>query len=171
MLTHRRDNATVTQSAEYLFCKQKVVGSSPTSGPTLLTPMDTQEEWKPVPIKQFEGLYDISSHGRLRACSKTTSDGRRLPERFVKPTKLRNGYLQFKLHNNKFRFNVNSHKLVAITFGLIYWNEHSSSELQINHKDGNKENNSVSNLEACTPSENLLHAYRTGLKKPSNRYG
>jgi hypothetical protein len=121
--------------------------------------MDKEEEWKPVPIKQFEGLYDISSHGRLRAREK------------VKPTKLKNGYLQFKLHNNKFRYNVNAHKLVAITFGLIYWNEHSSSELQINHIDGNKENNSVSNLEACTPSENLLHAYRTGLKKPSKRYG
>jgi len=35
MLTHRTDNATVTQSAEYLFCKENVVGSSPTSGPTL----------------------------------------------------------------------------------------------------------------------------------------
>lgn len=126
--------------------------------------MDTQEEWKPVPIEQFKGLYEVSSHGRLKACLKTTSDGRRLPERIVKPTKLVSGYLQFKLYNDGFRININAHKLVAITFGLIYWNEHSLTELQINHKDGNKENNSVSNLEACTPSENVLHAYRTGLK-------
>lgn len=127
--------------------------------------MDTQEEWKPVPIEQFKGLYEISSHGRLKACPKVTSDGRSLPEKIIKPTETKSGYLQFKLHNNKFRFNVNAHKLVAITFGLIYWNEHSSSELQINHIDGNKHNNSVSNLEPCTPSENLLHAYRTGLRK------
>jgi hypothetical protein len=133
--------------------------------------MNTEEEWKAVPIEQFAGLYEVSSLGRLRACPKTTSDGRRLPEKIIKPTKLRTGYIQFKLHNNKFRFNINAHKLVAITFGLIYWNEHSSSELQINHIDGNKENNSVSNLEPCTPSENLLHAYRTGLKKPSKKYG
>jgi hypothetical protein len=126
--------------------------------------MNQEEEWKPVPIKQFEGLYEVSSHGRLKACPKTTSDGRRLAERIVKPTKLVSGYLQFKLYNDGFRININAHKLVAITFGLIYWNEHSLTELQINHKDGNKENNSVSNLEACTPSENVLHAYRTGLK-------
>lgn len=124
-----------------------------------------EEEWKTVPIEQFKGLYEISSLGRLRSCPKTTSDGRNLPSKVIKPTHTKSGYLQFKLHNNKFRFNVNAHKLVAITFGLIYWNEHSSSELQINHIDGNKHNNSVVNLEACTPSENLLHAYRTGLIK------
>lgn len=123
-----------------------------------------EEEWKPVPIQQFVGLYEISSLGRLRACPKTTSDGRRLPSRIIKPTRLRNGYFQFKLYNDKFRASINAHKLVAITFGLIYWNEHSLTEFQINHKDGNKENNSVSNLEACTPSDNLKHAYKTGLR-------
>lgn len=127
--------------------------------------MDTQEEWKPVPIEQFKGLYEISSLGRLRACPKTTSDGRSLPERIVKPTWTGSGYLKYKLINNKFKFSINAHKLVAITFGLIYWNEHSNSDMQINHKDGNKHNNSVANLEACTPSENMLHAWRTGLRK------
>jgi hypothetical protein len=127
--------------------------------------MSKEEEWKPVPIEQFKGLYEVSSLGRLKALPKTTSDGRRLKERIVAPFKVSGGYLQFKLYNDGFRFNINAHKLVAITFGIIFWNEHSHSELQINHKDGNKENNSVSNLEPCTPSENLLHAYRTGLRK------
>ena len=125
---------------------------------------DSNEIWKKVPIQQFHDLYEISNLGRLRSLPKTTSDGRKLKSKIIKPTIINSGYLQFKLHNNKFRFNINAHKLVAITFGLIFWNEHSSSELQINHKDGNKHNNSVNNLEACTPSENLQHAYRTGLR-------
>jgi len=122
------------------------------------------EEWKPVPIQQFHHLYEISNLGRLRSFPKTTADGRKLKATIIKPTVINSGYLQFKLHNNKFRFNINAHKLVAITFGLIFWNEHSLSEFQINHKDGNKHNNSVSNLEPCTPSENLKHAYDTGLR-------
>lgn len=129
------------------------------------TTNDSDEVWKKVPIQQFHELYEISNLGRLRSLPKTTADGRNLKSKIIKPTIINSGYLQFKLHNNKFRFNINAHKLVAITFGLIFWNEHSLSEFQINHIDGNKHNNSVSNLEACTPSENLQHAYRTGLRK------
>lgn len=129
------------------------------------TTNDSDEVWKKVPIQQFHELYEISNLGRLRSLPKTTADGRSLKSKIIKPTIINSGYLQFKLHNNKFRFNINAHKLVAITFGLIFWNEHSLSEFQINHIDGNKHNNSVSNLEACTPSENLQHAYRTGLRK------
>lgn len=40
----------------------------------------------------------------------------------------------------------------------------------VNHKDGNKLNNSVDNLEWCTHSENTLHSYRTGLQT-TNRWG
>jgi len=129
------------------------------------TTSDSDEVWKKVPIQQFHELYEISNLGRLRSLPKTTADGRNLKSKIIKPTIINSGYLQFKLHNNKFRFNINAHKLVAITFGLIFWNEHSNSNLQINHIDGNKHNNCVSNLESCTPSENLQHAYRTGLRK------
>lgn len=38
-------------------------------------------------------------------------------------------------------------------------------ELEVNHKDGNKKNNSLSNLEWCTASENQIHAFKNGLQK------
>ena len=40
----------------------------------------------------------------------------------------------------------------------------------VNHKDGNKENNNVNNLEWCTRQENVLHSYKLGLKKPVQEY-
>lgn len=54
------------------------------------------------------------------------------------------------------------HRLVAETY---IPNDDPESKTQINHKDGNKQNNHVENLEWCSPSENDIHAFRTGLKK------
>jgi len=58
-----------------------------------------------------------------------------------------------------------AHRLVAL--GLI---PNADGKPFINHIDGNKENNSVANLEWVTARENLIHAYKTGLRK-SNKYG
>lgn len=58
------------------------------------------------------------------------------------------------------------HRLVALTF---IENNYPDTKIQVNHIDGDKSNNVLSNLEWMTPSENDLHAFKTGLKKIVNK--
>lgn len=55
-----------------------------------------------------------------------------------------------------------AHRLVLMAFNPTEGME----QLEVNHKDGNKKNNSLDNLEWCTPSENQKHAFKLGLQKP-----
>lgn len=90
-----------------------------------------------------------------------TSDGKvwsYKTKRFLKPQKLSCGYLQVCLSTNKTRANI--HRLVAET--LI---PNPNNYPEVNHKDGIKANNDVSNLEWCTHKQNLAHARATGLIK------
>lgn len=68
-----------------------------------------------------------------------------------------NGYKQVTLKGKRQYI----HCLVMLTFSP----EHTPERNYINHKDGNKANNRVENLEWCTPSENSFHAYDTGLRQ------
>lgn len=74
----------------------------------------------------------------------------------------KDGYIITSLYladGSRKRFRV--HRLVMNTFQY----RENSEELQVNHIDGNKANNNLENLEWCTRSENLLHAFRTGLEQ------
>lgn len=73
------------------------------------------------------------------------------------------GYIQVRLMTDNGMKQFMIHRLVA--FAFIY-NEDPINKNQVNHKDGNKTNNCIENLEWVTPSENMSHAVETGLLVP-----
>ena len=85
----------------------------------------------------------------------------------VKIKKNGNGYYSVKLRVNeteepyRTQKTYSLHRLMMAVFNPV----DNMEELVINHIDGNKENNSLENLEWCTISENAIHAYKTGLSK------
>ena len=113
--------------------------------------MNTQEEiWKAV--ADSNGEYHISSHGRVKSykCGK---------ERILKPGLIGNGYPMVCICYSKKKQKCKIiHKLVALAFI-----PNLDNKPQVNHKDGNKLNNHIDNLEWVTAKENTNHAWRTGL--------
>jgi len=86
----------------------------------------------------------------------------------IKPAETKDGYLQISIKNNDGKYKTELvHRLVA----KAYIGEPSNSEerITVNHKDGNKKNNAVENLEFITHSKNLYHAVETGLYKTKMR--
>lgn len=104
--------------------------------------MDYIEEWRFVPA--YEGLYMVSNKGRVINCR---------TGKILKPGKDKDGYLQvhiFKDGKSK-RFYV--HRLVALAFI-----PNPENLPCVNHKDENKQNNCVENLEWCTNKYNLEYS-------------
>lgn len=74
------------------------------------------------------------------------------------------GYLCVLLCVANVRKHITVHRLVALTFL-----ENPGNKPAVNHKDGNKQNNNILNLEWVTVQENAAHAYRTGLARAWNK--
>lgn len=110
--------------------------------------------WKPV--VGYEGWYEVSNMGRIRSLDRTIVDKnglvKHLSGKILKPNKQVHGYLGVYLCKEKKRpFLI--HRVVAEAFIGS-----PKSGQQVNHKDLNKENNRVSNLEWVSRSENARHA-------------
>jgi len=120
-----------------------------------------KEKWKD--IKLYEGLYQISSFGRVKSLNRITSnvDGifRELKEKILKQS-ISNEYYSITLNKLGIKKRFTVHRFVALAFI-----PNPENKEQVNHKDGNKLNNMKSNLEWNTKSENQLHAYAIGLQK------
>lgn len=110
-----------------------------------------KEMWKD--IRNYEGLYQVSNIGRVKSFRKSTKYGCE-SEYILKPYLASNGYYQVTLYDNTVKHKFSVHRLVAEAF-IPNPNDYP----QINHKDENRLNNEVSNLEWCTAEYN--NAYGT----------
>lgn len=113
------------------------------------------EIWKP--IKGYEGFYEISSLGRvkslLRKMKSKNNSYAILKERILKQDNVK-GYLRVTLSLNNKTKRITTHRLVAKSFI-----ENKTKKTCVNHIDGDKKNNTLSNLEWVSYSENELHSY------------
>lgn len=124
-----------------------------------------QEEWRPV--KDWEDVYEVSNHGNVRG----------VPRSF---TRIRRGKKEITVVGYRIKKISTNHDGYAIT-GLTIGSGRALSKLvhrlvatafigpvpegmEVNHRDGNKLNNHIENIEYVTHLENMRHADRTGLR-------
>lgn len=122
------------------------------------------EAWKDV--KGFEGYYAVSSNGDVKSLDRTIQGKRcktHIKERVMRQHVGKDGYPSIQLFSGGKPFTLKVHRLVAQAFL-----DNPDNLPEVNHIDGNKQNNTVDNLEWCTRGHNIRHAFRTGLIKKEN---
>jgi hypothetical protein len=95
--------------------------------------------------------YQISNYGRVKSLKYNK-------KKLLKSGVINSGYLIVCLSNSKIKKFKLIHRLIAHAFI-----PNADNKPQVNHKDGNKHNNHIDNLEWVDHSENMKHAYRSGL--------
>jgi hypothetical protein len=118
------------------------------------------EEWKD--IAGYEGLYQVSNLGKIKRLFKNGK------EHALIGKKDKDGYIVVSLSKNQKKKYCRLHRVVADAFL-----SNPDGKPQINHKDRNKQNNTVANLEWVTASENTVHCFATGrdvFKRPVLQY-
>lgn len=107
-----------------------------------------------IPNVKLKHKYLISENGEVFS---------EVSNIYLKPSKLEKGYLRYWLVTENGSKLFMAHRLVLFTYNPT----ENMENLEVNHKDGNKENNLLENLEWCTGRENVRHALETGLKIPA----
>lgn len=126
-----------------------------------------KEKWKD--ITGYEGIYQISNLGNVRSLDRIVKRGNSFcPKKgqILKTEFTIKGYRRIQLQKDNGYKHYFVHVLVANEFiGLP-----KNSRMQVNHKNHNREDNRVQNLEWTTPSQNVKHAYTRIDRIPSARY-
>lgn len=112
--------------------------------------------------RKIEGFekYEVSNLGRVRSLNYRKTKETKI----LKLCKDKYGYLRVGLSKDGKMYNKSIHRLVATAFI-----SNPGEKEQVNHIDGNKQNNVVKNLEWCSNTENQRHAWRTGLKNEETK--
>lgn len=109
--------------------------------------------WKDV--VGYEGLYKVSEYGEIYGLKS---------KKILKQQETHRGYLCVNLYKNSKMKSIVVHRLVAIAFL-----PNPKDKPEVNHIDGNKQNNNLDNLEWSTRSENMIHAYKNDLQPKSEK--
>lgn len=112
------------------------------------------EIWKAVNVPVYSDVYEVSTLGRVRRRDKNV----------LKSAIRAAGYLGVSLSNKGVCTTYSVHRIVALTFL-----DKPSDKNTVNHKNGNKQDNRMQNLEWCSEKDNVHHALETSLTKPSKR--
>lgn len=116
------------------------------------------EVWKDIP--GYEGKYQASNLGRIKSLPKRKGKGIGYvkDEEILKASVEKYGYARVVLHKDGVKKKYQVHRLVAKTFI-----PNPEQKGYVNHINCNKADNRVENLEWCTDSENMIHAFKNGL--------
>ena len=118
------------------------------------------ENWRE--IKGFETLYEVSDLGRVKSLGNGMSTDSRTKEVRIMKTRIKKtGYEHIKLCKEGGHKHTSVHRLVALAFL-----DKPVECTEVNHIDGVKANNQLSNLEWVTGSRNQKHAFELGLQVP-----
>lgn len=120
-------------------------------------------------IPNTNDLYECSREGNIRRIisyvpnnKKAVGKGKKVGGNILKPKTKNNGYQEVALHLHPGKQTSRYvHRLVADT-----WIGPIPRGMEVNHIDGNKKNNAITNLEIVTRKQNAIHAYKNGLNKP-----
>lgn len=124
------------------------------------TPNEIDEDTEEWMSWEANPLYEVSNQGRIKRKQYTASNGNTYRERILCGSKYADGYILVNiLMPDGTRKQIPKHRIVAEVFI-----PNPEGKPEVNHKDGNKMNNDVSNLEWCTSSENGKHAYEEYLQ-------
>ena len=123
------------------------------------------EIWKD--IEGYESLYQVSNLGRVKSLARNTGNQYANADRILKQKVCKTGYMSVGLVKDKRQKHFFVHRLVAMAFI-----PNPDNLPQVNHKDEDKTNNCVENLEWCTIQHNMLwgshiKSYERIINKPN----